>query len=274
MKKFDFCPEGASNATVTAYLQPECENTDGKLPAVVICPGGAYCNVSDREGEPVAKEFLRAGYNVFVLKYSVGENAGGFVPLIQLCSTVSHIRKYSNEFFVDDEKIAVCGFSAGGHLVASSGTLVKSDDFRRAWGREDDIMPNAMILCYPVIVADEYAHTESIKYVSNAEEGSAEYKKFGLTQYVDSDTPPTFLWHTASDDLVPVENSLAFSEALSKSGVPFELHIFPSGSHGMSVCTEEVGTPDPYNRRWIELCFSWLNRIFHSKYKNLSVDEI
>ena len=196
------------------------------------------------------------------LNYSVGINAKNFKPLCQLAETVTHIRRYSEEWMIEKDKIAVIGFSAGGHLVASLGTMFREKAFLEQWKGDGDIKPNAMILCYPVIASDKYAHVESIENVSGAKKGEKAYEAFGLEQYVSADTPPTFLWHTAEDDVVAVENSLHFSEALSEKKVPFEMHIFPEGPHGMSTCTKEVGSDNPYNRRWVEWSIEWLNKLF------------
>ena len=119
-----------------------------------------------------------------------------------------------------------------------------------------------MILAYPVITSDGYAHIDSIKNVSGSEPGTEQYRWFGLDRHVDEQTPPTFLWHTAEDKVVPVMNSLRFAEALSKFGVPYELHILPHGAHGMSVCTAAVGSKSEYNARWVEWSIKWLNQIF------------
>lgn len=262
MKYFDFVPEGAADCQVTAYLQTEVEGQLTARPAVIICPGGGYVMVSEREAEPVGKEYFAAGYHVFILTYSVEERAKDFGPLIQLAAAMAHVRKHAQEWHVDAGKICVCGFSAGAHLAASLGTLYKEEKFLAAFGRQEKIRPDAMLLGYPVITADEYAHVGSIEHVSGAAEGSEEYAWFGLDRHVDSQTPPAFLWHTAADDCVPVENSLKFCGALSAAKVPFELHIFPEGGHGMSVCTEEVFTPDSYNRRWVKWSIEWLNKVF------------
>lgn len=265
MNMFDFQPEGVHNCSVSAYLQPETgmENEACRLrPAIIICPGGGYDHLSVREGEPVVKEYFAAGYQMFLLHYSVEEGARNFQPLMQLAAATAHIRRNAKAWNVDKEKIAVCGFSAGGHLAASLGTLYDDEKFLRCWGRSENIRPDAMILCYPVITSDEFAHVRSLKKVSGAGEGSAEYIYFGLDRHVDPDTPPTFLWHTAEDGNVPAENSLRMASALSAAKVPFELHIFPQGKHGMSVCTREVNMYDPYNGRWMEWSIRWLNRLF------------
>ena len=195
MKLFDFQPEGAANCSVSAYLQTETKGTASvPRPAVVICPGGGYDHLSVREGEPVVREYFTAGYQMFLLHYSVEEGAKNLQPLMQLAAAVAHIRRNAKEWNVDREKVAVCGFSAGGHLAASLGTLYDDAAFLERWKRTDAIRPDAMLLCYPVITADEFAHVRSLKKVSGAEVGSAEYSYFGLDRHVDCDThlPPFY----------------------------------------------------------------------------------
>ena len=262
MRKFEFVPEGTVDCNVRVWLH-ETEKAGEKVyPAVVICPGGGYGHVSEREAEPIARVYYEAGYHTFILNYSVGNKAKGFKPLCQLAGLIAHVRKYANEWNVNPNQIAACGFSAGGHLVASLGTLYKHPKFLEVFGRDDLVRPDAMILAYPVILADEYAHVGSLEAVSGAACGSKEYAWFGLDQYVDTKTPPAYLWHTAEDTCVPVENSLKMAMALSKAKVPFEYHVFPYGKHGMSCCTEEVGTPSEYNARWMEWSIRWLEKMF------------
>lgn len=221
----------------SAWLHVEHDTREVSHPAIIICPGGGYNHVSGREAEPVARPYFEAGYNTFILTYSVGEKAKDFTPLCQLAATMAHICEHAQAWNTDPQKIAVCGFSAGGHLAASLGTLYKESAFWEEFNRrvkrsegycESKIRPDAMILCYPVITADEYAHEGSIKKVSGAEVGSENYLWFGLDQHVDGQTPPTFLWHTAADSCVPVENSLKMCLALSKAKVPFE-KLFEAG---------------------------------------------
>lgn len=267
MEQFVFSPDGDKDCTVTAWLQPELSECPSRLhPAIVICPGGAYAFVSQREGEPVAKKYFAAGYGTFVLTYSVMEHAKNFKPLRQLAATVSHIRNNPDAFHVAPDQIAVCGFSAGGHLAASLGVLYNDKTFLNAFPQNANIRPDAMVLGYPVITADEFTHRDTLSNISGITQSeSLEYKYWGLNDHVDAQTPPTFLWHTATDGGVPAENSLKMALSLSKAKVPYELHVFPSGAHGMSVCNQEVNSYDPYNARWVEWSISWLNRMFEHK---------
>lgn len=265
MRLFEFVPEGERDCSVTAWIQTGIDiglSKNDAYPAVIICPGGGYQQVCPHEGEPIAKPYFAAGYHIFILNYSVKEEAKNFRPLCQLAATIAHIRKNAKIWNVAADKIAVCGFSAGGHLAASAGTLYNEQEFLAVYGRSEHIRPDAMILGYPVITADDFAHVSSIEHVSGAKAGSKEYEWFGLDKRVDQETPPAFLWHTAADTNVPVENSLYFARALSKAKIPFELHVFPEEEHGMASCTNEVGRLSVYNGRWIEWSIRWLNHIF------------
>lgn len=270
MKLFTFIPDGEAGCTVEAWIHqhdsPD-ENLHSFHPGIVLCPGGGYGAISSRESAPVAEPFFAAGYNIFILNYSVKEEAKDFRPLCQLAATVAHIRANSQKFLTVSDKIAVMGFSAGGHLAASLGTLFNNQRFLNAWSRDENIRPDAMVLGYPVITADDvYSQIDSIERVSGAQKGTPQYRWFDLTDHVDEQTPPTFLWHTAKDQIVPVENSLLFSMALSKAKVPYECHILPEGPHGMGVCTNEIRSYHPYNARWVNWCVQWLNQQFNYAY--------
>lgn len=270
MKIFDFTPDGFPECTVNAWIHHH-PSQDGILelthPGIILCPGGGYGAISCRESAPVAEPYFAAGYNVFTLHYSVMEDAKDFRPLCQLASTIAYIRSHGQELLTFPDQIAVMGFSAGGHLAASLGTLFNNERFLKAYGRKEHIRPDAMVLGYPVITADdEFSQIHSIERVSGAKKGSAEYRWFDLTDHVDSETPPTFLWHTAADQIVPVENSLLFSMALSKFKIPYECHILPEGPHGMATCTQEIRSFHPYNARWIDWSIRWLNQLFKYEY--------
>ncbi len=262
MKMFIFHPTNHKEVFVTAFLQDEA-GLKQNIPAVIVCPGGAYEFLSPIDKEPVAKKFYGAGYHTFILNYSVKEKAKNFQPLIDLASAMNYIREHALEWNLDSNRIAVCGMSAGGHLAASLGTLYNEKQFLDAAPKFGNIRPDAMILIYPVITSDEYAHKMSIAYVSGDEIGGKTYQWFGLDKHVDETTPQTFLWHTSTDKAVPAENSMRFAMALSVAKVQYELHILPQGAHGLSTCSYEVGKYDPYNGRWVEWSITWLNNVFN-----------
>ena len=237
--------------------------------AMIVCPGGGYEFLSVRESEPVAKKFFAEGMNVFVLYYSVSPNAKELVPLIELAMAITHVRENCEKYHIDPNAVFVTGFSAGGHLAASSATLWNHPRVREALGidrglRKEGInRPTGTILCYPVITSGEYAHRPSIAQLCGNEEVSdCERELFSLEKQVDETTSPAFLWHTFADRLVPVQNALLYAEAMSRHHVPIEVHIFPYGPHGLSLGTPEVGRINGHVQCWFDLAINWI-RDFH-----------
>lgn len=269
MKTVSFLPGPDSGARVVGYLHDVSDEILARKvrPCVVICPGGAYRYLSAREADPPAMAFFSKGYQVFLLYYSVQEKAKDLRPLTDASKTLLEIRRRSGEWQIDPKRIAVCGFSAGGHVAASLGTLWDSsalkDKMDTFGGRN---RPDALILCYPVITVGEYTHEESALHVCGGTPTEEQVRFFSLEKQVSEKTPPAFLWHTCEDASVPVENTLLFAAALRRAGVPFECHIFPNGQHGLSLCNEEVGTPNARCADWFPLCSKWLSELFHFTY--------
>lgn len=256
MKTVTLAPLGT--ARLTGYLQEDYETLAAHKtrPALVICPGGAYRWCSPREEDPPAFEFLSMGYQAFFLEYSCGEQAAGLRPLRELAETVRLLREKSAEWHIDPRKIAVLGFSAGGHLAGTLGAFWNDPEI----GLPPEARPDALVLCYPVACTHAFAHEESAYWVSG---GDAKLRdRLNLPERITSAFPPTFLWHGGKDTSVPPENSLLLAMALRTNGVPFELHLFEEGAHGISTCTQEVETPDAACRPWTALCKAWLNRRF------------
>ena len=226
-------------------------------PLVLVAPGGGYEHVSAREADPVALRFLAAGYHAAVLEYSVGPAARDYRPLRQIDGALAALRARAEEWGIRPDKIAVCGFSAGAHLALSSAVLPLPG--QTGWeGRQ---RPDALILSYPVVTAGPYAHRGSFVALSGSDETAA-HAAFGLEDKVGPDCPPVFLWHTLDDRTVPAENSLLLLAALRRAGVPCEAHFFPTGVHGLSVCTAEVNTPQPHAAHWFPLAAEWLAQRF------------
>lgn len=227
--------------------------------AVIICPGGGYKFLSPREGEPVAEEFCSAGWQAFVLSYSTGENLGK-KPLEELAWAVREVRIRAMEIGLDGKPVVVCGFSAGGHLAASLGVHWNDNTM---FGTSTIHRPDALILCYPVITAGKYAHRESIDSLVGKEDPSY----FSLENYIDQYTPPTFLWHTMSDETVLVQNAILFTQRLVDHGIPSEVHLYPYGVHGLSLATDAVAEPEKerfanmHIATWFEQCIQWLDTI-------------
>ena len=254
----NICSFQAHDAPVIAYLQDDYDRlvAHKTRPALIICAGGAYRWLSPREKDPVALRFAALGYNSFLIDYSVGERAGALRPLRELGECVRIVRENAKEWHIRPEQIAVLGFSAGGHLAASLGTLWQRPE--TGLGRE--CRPDALVLCYPVITAGEYRHAESIKNVTGGDPELLEL--LSLENQVTPHMPPTFIWHCTRDESVPVENTLLLTAAMQRAKVPYECHLFNGGAHGISVCTREVETPYPAAAKWVELCQTWLNAQF------------
>lgn len=240
---------------------------DRKRPVIVICPGGGYAMTSDREAEPIAMQYLARGYHAVILRYSVAP-ARYPLALLQLAKSVAYLREHAEEFHIDTDRIILQGFSAGGHLAASLGVFWKEKFISEALQTDSEMVkPNSLILSYPVISSGKFAHKGSFECLLGEDCNDPEkVKKQSLEFQVTEDTPPTFLWHTVTDDTVPVENSLLFFEALRKHKVPVELHLYSAGGHGLSLANEETsyeggGCIQPECQSWMELACTWIRNL-------------
>lgn len=253
-------------AGLTTYIQDDYDCIDiHSRPLVLVCPGGGYSFVSDREGEAIALQFLAMGYHAAVLRYSC---APAVYPtaLTELAYSVKLIRGNAEEWHVDPDQVIVLGCSAGGHLAASLGVFWNEDFLAEALGLSGEehrmLRPDGMILCYPVITSGEFAHRGSFECLLGPLEKEMG-EKMSLENQVSGDTPPVFLWHTYTDDAVPAENSLLFAGALRRAKVPVEFHLYPCGSHGLSLAsrlTSPAGgnSIQPECASWISLAHTWI----------------
>ena len=255
-----------ANATLTTYVHAQKKDCPhAPRAAMLVLPGGGYSVCSSREAEPIALAYMQAGLNAYVLHYSVEEKAKFPQPLLEASRAMKYIRDHAAEDNTDPSRVFVIGFSAGGHLASSLATCWHRADIQAAAGvTGEENKPTGAILSYAVISGGVNRHQGTIcRACGKSEPTDEERAPFSNELNVSEHTPPCFLWHTANDAAVPVQNSLLMAAALTEQKIPYELHIFPNGPHGLSLCTEEtsVGNPiliNPQAAMWLPLSITWL----------------
>lgn len=223
-----------------------------KNTAVIVCPGGGYWGKAEHERTPIAKMLNDGGINAYTLDYNVNP-CHKYAPLSDAQRAIRLLRSMGYE------KVGILGFSAGGHLTCSAGTMF---DFK-AYPPTDDIdklsaRPDAFIPCYPVVsFYESYSHFGSRDALLREEREDVELaKSLSCERNVTSNTPPCFIWHTANDDVVPVQNSLALASALTANGIYYEMHIYPSGAHGLGLASDRNDIS-----KWADACITFLTNI-------------
>jgi acetyl esterase/lipase len=290
--------EERQDVTLTTYVLADSpELLDGKKrPAVLVCPGGAYVSCSDREAEPVALRFAAMGYHAFVLRYSTyfGGRQRGFVlsrdsvvnpnsvhpgPMRDIGKAFLTIRAHADEWLVDMDRIAVCGFSAGAHNCAMYSVYWQDPIVCEFFGEQAAAFrPAAAILGYGRYdyflksgrredsFAQDVSYSASIAFLGTKSPTEELLEAVSPVLHVTSHAPPTFLWTTAADELVPVENTINMASALARAGVPFEVHVFEEGTHGLSLADQSTAAClwqlDPDASRWVGLAEAWLRKRF------------
>ena len=257
MKMIHINIPGHEDATLEGYIL-DCEltlGTEHNRPAIVVCPGGGYLYCSPREAEPVALRYAARGFHAFILRYSVGWDAAGFAPLQEVSWVIGYLREHADEWHIDPNKIATCGFSAGGHLALAAG--VKGEN-----------KPNAMILGYPAVTTPNHPMSNfMVKLLSGKKEVTdADCAEYSLENFITKDAPPVFMMATAEDGLSPY-GALLVANTYSRLGKPYELHMFQHGPHGYSLGDETCadGSEQVLNSsfaQWHDLSVDWLYRIF------------
>ena len=272
------------NITLDTYISSPLEFGSPR-PAVIVCPGGGYGFHSPNEGEPVAIRFMTMGYNAFVLHYSVQCNtpADRLVwpePLYDLASAVLSVREHASEWNVDPAQIAVCGFSAGGHLTSMYASLWNSALLQEKFHRpESDFRINAVVLAYPATDFTVGPCLVDWRMMWNCEEPVKKFNRFMfgtadpseeklLSQSAHAQaneaTVPMFITHAQDDSLVKMEGSLHLAEELRRNNIPFELHIFETGNHGYTLADESSAGFDfelnPVVAEWTRFANRWLKK--------------
>lgn len=255
-------------------------NVGKKRPLVIVCPGGGYAFTSDREAEPIALKFNSIGMHAVVLWYTVYDQVKN-VPqhaLVEAAACVKYIREHCEEWLVDYDQIIICGFSAGGHLALS--LAVK---WNQPWLCEalhttsDQLKVNLCILGYPATMAEKVFDEDDLGFASALikEPNTANERFYGVKQptekelteyhllnFVSEATPPMFVWHTYEDVLVDVNHSLMLGVKLREMHVPFEMHIFEKGEHGLALCDRTTARKASHHNdhviHWFDLCEEWM----------------
>ncbi len=245
--------DDADKPSLTIYL-PDSSQASGS--GVVVCPGGGYGMLAmDHEGKQVAQWLTARGVAAFVLKYRLGPRYHHPIELGDAQRAIRYARYHAAEYGIGPEKIGIWGFSAGGHLASTAGTHFDSGNS----GASDPIdrvssRPDFMILCYPVIsFTTPYVHRGSMRNLLGDNPDQKLAASLSNETQVTPQTPPTFLFHTDSDDGVPSENSVLFYLALRKAGVPAEIHIYERGPHGVGLAPF-----DPILSSWTRRLEAWM----------------
>jgi acetyl esterase/lipase len=251
-------PEGLNEAAYPALELDEDAGARGGA-IVLVCPGGGYNNLAPHEGHPIAAVFREAGFATGVIAYRVAGGEAreplGKGPLLDLQRAIRLVRQECGH----DRRIVLVGFSAGGHAVASAGVHHQPlEEHPKDALQGISPRPDAMILCYAVISSAAKAHQGSITTLCGPKNTQGLRSFFCLEQQAGAGTPPSFLWHTADDRVVPVENALHFAEALGRLGIPYALHVFSHGVHGLGLAQEH-----PEAACWPGLAATWLRGVLN-----------
>lgn len=235
---------------LVSYLIPDARSV------VIVLPGGGYEFRADHEGAPVAEWLNQNGISAFVLHYRLTPRERR-TPLEDGQAAIRHVRANAAEYGIDPSRIGILGFSAGGHLAAMTGTVFAEQTTVLLNGlhREISSRPDLMVLCYPVITMNDFGHEGSRLSLLGSNAPVELVTGHSAEQQVSALTPPTFLWHAADDDVVPVQNSLRMALALEEHRIPFELHIYENGGHGSGLAADH-----PVMGNWTGRCIDWLHR--------------
>lgn len=259
----------SEKATIETFLYKRSPEINiKKRPLILICPGGGYEFLSDREGESIAFQFNAMGYHAAIINYSVAPVTYP-TQLLEVASAVKYFKEKAEEFDIDPSKIVIYGASAGAHAAANFATGYFREEVTTVLQVSKYYLKIAgMILAYPVITSGKKTHGGSFENLLGNRKDDPELRDYvSIEKRVTVETPPAFIWHTFPDDCVPMENSLLLAEAMKAENIPFELHIFPTGGHGLALANDITLSPwghelDEGAAQWIPLVKSWLQRLF------------
>lgn len=254
--------ELTGNAWLEAYVADPIWEFTRK--AILVIPGGGYAGLSkEREGEPIAQAFMPYGYNAFVLHYSIKKKPFP-QQLIEASMAMKHIRDNAEKYNIDPQKVFAVGFSAGGHLTASLGTMWDKPEIYDAIDMPKGYnKPNGMMLIYPVINPDY--HYLSFENLLMGDVTPEKLREVSIDKVISENSSPAFIIHSSNDDVVNVKNSLCLADALADKGIKFEMHIYPDAPHGVALGNEitRCGIEkwcDKSIAKWVEHAVEWAEK--------------
>lgn len=255
--EFPFLGENGKDPRVEImlpYNMTEMHRENQKRPCMVVCPGGGYGGCSQREAEPIGLHFLPDGYNVLTLYYSCAPNRFP-TQLVEVAAVMELIYRHADEWNCDTNRVAIIGFSAGGHLAAHYSTCYDCAEVRQIFPDSKGVQ--ATVLGYPVITADSrYCNLGSFRNLSGHDTLSdEEVECFSCERHVTDHTPPAYIFHTSNDRVVPVMNAFLYAEALHDHNVPVEVHVYPKGEHGLATADDATCGELPAD---IARCAAWM----------------
>ncbi len=269
--------EGITDISLTAYLQ-DIKYGDQELSgrsAVILCPGGAYLGYTEKEVEPIALRFLSEGFQVFVLKYSIGEMARFPAPFLDAARAVMLVREHAGVWGIHPDRICLCGFSTGAQVAAALGAMWQEPYFAKALNAEGDrFKPNALLLGHPVLEPERFrkknqGKSQEMKTLiemmfcciyGTATPTETKLLEWDIKSRINSTYPPTFVWTNKEDSFVDVEQCLDFISAIASSEICYEFHIFEKGLHAPCAGKHRAGNAP----KWFELALQWLDDVMES----------
>ena len=277
MKHQTITLDSDNRSTLTTYIHDRSAQAEFQIkrrPGIIIMPGGAFSFLADWEAEPVALTFLKEGYNTFLLRYSVGDACTYPEILEEVSRAIWTVRSRAEEWGTDPDAVVLMGFSAGACLCAMSATQWNTPGLAQRLGvPEEGIKPNGAVICYGAwdntntIQHDpRYYNPEAARIAKDCT------PELDFINYAGPQMPPLFIWHNRYDKFVPAVNPVMIAARMLELDLPFELHLFQGGSHGMSVCNclncyqgeyQKEAAENPNVGMWVPMCVNWINKLFH-----------
>lgn len=264
------------SVSLTTYIHEKSSQWEfqiPKRPAIIVMPGGAYSFLADSEGEPVALTFLKEGFNTFVLRYSVGEECTYPEILEEVSKAIMVVREHAQEWNINPDAIVLMGFSAGACLAAMSATQWNTPGLAERLGvAPEKIKPDAAVICYGAWDNSNTIQKDAKYYNPSAAKIAKDCTpELDFINYTGPHMPPLFIWHNRYDKYVPAVNPLMIAGKMLDLDIPFELHLFQGGEHGMSVCnslscyqgdSSIECDENPNVCMWVPMCTNWINKLF------------